>query len=283
MSAHFKFMQHIKFKYPKLGYGNNPTAVYRMVFDTGHFYVGSSKHVKTRFANWRTSIKNETFRSKIISDILRSVSCISFEIIEIIDSNNRFKTETQHILINKDNTMLLNRMLDAETNSNVKPLPTHLKRKKHVVTKFKSPHLRKTRKSYYKKVEGWIPLDKKVNQYTLNMEFIRTHNSIGAAARFMNVHPKTISEHLKAVYLRKGVCGFIFRYADNPTLLAKQSKKVKQRKFIKIGGSKPIIDMNTGVFYNSVKELSNLMDVKSKALYAMLSGATQNTTQYRYA
>lgn len=50
-----------------------------------------------------------------------------------------------------------------------------------------------------------------------------------------------------------------------------------------MGISKPIIDLNTGVFYESANELSQLTGWKTKEIRRKLSGERYNNTQYRYA
>jgi hypothetical protein len=45
---------------------------------------------------------------------------------------------------------------------------------------------------------------------------------------------------------------------------------------------KIIIDLNTGVFYYSAKELSDLIGIKRTTLTSRLSGQNKNITQYKY-
>jgi hypothetical protein len=46
--------------------------------------------------------------------------------------------------------------------------------------------------------------------------------------------------------------------------------------------SKPVIDLNTGVFYSNVRELAALLGVKNGLLYAKLSNRNKNNTPYIY-
>jgi len=46
---------------------------------------------------------------------------------------------------------------------------------------------------------------------------------------------------------------------------------------------KVVIDLNTGVFYESAKELSDLINIKKSTLTARLSGKNINNSQYKYA
>jgi hypothetical protein len=60
-------------------------------------------------------------------------------------------------------------------------------------------------------------------------------------------------------------------------LLEPQRQAVIQR------NSKVIIDLNTGVYYESAKELSNLLGVVHGTLVAWLNGKNPNKTSYKYA
>lgn len=53
--------------------------------------------------------------------------------------------------------------------------------------------------------------------------------------------------------------------------------------FEKLGTVKPIIDLNTGVFYESAKELADLLGWKPKEIRRRLNGERANYTSYRYA
>jgi len=56
----------------------------------------------------------------------------------------------------------------------------------------------------------------------------------------------------------------------------------KTKKTIADKQSKVVLDENTGVFYNSVKELSEITGIKQHILYDRLSGKLINNTQYKY-
>ncbi len=67
--------------------------------------------------------------------------------------------------------------------------------------------------------------------------------------------------------------------------LAKRGCKPYVNRYVRKGRStgKPIIDLNTGIFWTS-KELANLLETKSKYLRRMLAEERRpNTSQYRYA
>lgn len=52
---------------------------------------------------------------------------------------------------------------------------------------------------------------------------------------------------------------------------------------LKNGYSKPVIDLMTGVFYESASELSKIIGIKRTTLTAQLSGQNKNKTKFQYA
>jgi len=46
--------------------------------------------------------------------------------------------------------------------------------------------------------------------------------------------------------------------------------------------SKIVLDLNTGVFYNSAKEVSDLYNIKQSTFRCQLNGTNQNNTQFKY-
>ncbi len=182
----------IQFNRPKLRYGCNPSALYKMEFSTGHFYIGSSKHVKTRFSNWCTFIKRGIINNKFMADVLSRVAYVNFIIIEEVNELERLKKETEYIDKEKDNIFLLNRRLDAMTNKGLKELPERLRKIKRV-------YIKKGRTTQI------------LHQYSLQGEYIKSYNSIAEAALAMNVKPKRMQEHFRSSFYVSGLKGFIFK------------------------------------------------------------------------
>jgi hypothetical protein len=276
----FNFM--IQFEFVKFKYGYNPSGVYKMSFNTGHFYIGSSKHLKTRFCLWRTNLNRLDFSQKFILDILPLVTWVKFEVIEFVTPENILVAEGVYIKKFINDELLLNRRINPIDNTGVRDLPKHLK--KYILTKEKKrKYPLGFKKKYYKPVEGWIPMNKPVKQYSLGMAFIKEHLSIASAARSANVTVGTMKQHLKAIKLKgNGMRGYIFRYADNPTInISKKGKRIIE--FPELSNGKLVIDLNTGVFYYSVCDLSEITGLRKKWLYKRLCNEVPNTTQYRYA
>ncbi len=115
----------IEFEYPKMKYGVNPPAVYKMTFDTGHFYYGSSRRVKTRFVSWRTVLKTGQQNNKLMGSILPSVKKVKFEIIRLTpDKETGIDEETKLIKSNWGNPMLMNRCPDGKDHTGFKAVNT---------------------------------------------------------------------------------------------------------------------------------------------------------------
>lgn len=265
---------------PRLKYGHNPCAIYKFTFDTGHFYIGSSEHLKTRFTIWRTNLKRgANIKNKVIEDLLPEVNEVVFELIREVPVEQRLVLETEYINEFKDSPLLLNRQLNAVDNSDRLPLPSHIKRKPYP----KKPSKPKIVKGKFKPDEDYVwAFAKPVWQFSMDGVLIKKHNSIEAAARCMSVDASTIIKHFKATKSYRGVKGFIFRSENNFGDIVRR-KAIRHSSLIKVNGTKPIIDLNTGVFYNSSKELSELIGMPYKRLRARLTGETRNTTPYRYA
>ena len=198
VATHFIFMP-IQYEYPKMKHGYNPCAVYKMTFDTGHFYYGSSKQVKSRFLSWKTIIKNGKVSSKIINDVLPSVSNIKFEVVEITTEKDRLQRETYYLKLNASHQLNLNRKVNADPNSKeYKPLPAHLvkKNKKYIKKYKKTPP---------------PPARKPVFEFRTNGEYVGKHPSMISAGLFKGVCPDTISTYLRPENRDKSILGSVFR------------------------------------------------------------------------
>ncbi len=264
----------IQFNAPKLKYGNNPPAIYKLQFDTGHFYIGSSKHLKTRISTWKTSLNRKVVANRVIVDVLKMTTSVTLQIIEFVNEEDRLQKETCYIQQFKENKLLLNRSTDAVTNGKMRELPEHLKKPKKVYIP----------KPYKRPVNF-----KKVYQYTMNGDFVMTFTSIAFACRYIGVCDSTMEGHLKGKFILKGVKGFIFRttkMSKDEILKLIRVRKPYQKVLVKKKSPphyKIIIDLNTGIFYNS-HELSFILNTTPKYINRILSEEKKpNTTQYRYA
>jgi hypothetical protein len=103
------------FNIEKLPYGKQFCGVYEMRFDTGHFYFGSSKHLKSRIRSWVTGLSNGNFKNRKINSVLPSVSSVSIKVLQITDTKeDALLKEDALIKEHWGNDMLLNRCPTAK-------------------------------------------------------------------------------------------------------------------------------------------------------------------------
>jgi len=268
----------IKWTFPKLKMGFNPPAVYRIDFDNGFFYVGGSKHVKTRMSSWRTVIKSDRFYSKAIGYSIKGATSAIFYIIEITTLESLRDRETFHIREHFANEFCLNQSSDGHLTQGLKPIPDHLKRPK----KEKKPPKARVLKGRFRPPANHVwAFSKGVVQFDMDGNYIRSHKSISDAAKSIGVHPRTINKHLKSKTVR-GISDFIFKLCGDNSSRIVIKKTIKQKPIIEISG-RLVIDLNTGVFYYSAQEAAAQTNWKLKYFYKMLSGEKPNKTQFRYA
>lgn len=74
----------------------------------------------------------------------------------------------------------------------------------------------------------------------------------------------------------------ILMIGNKNTLGLKQSKQSKEKMSKNSTIKKIVLDINTGVFYNSVSELCSLYEIKANTLSMKLSGYKKNNTQFMY-
>ncbi len=161
----FAFMEFIKYEFKRK---QNPSGIYKVIFDDKHFYIGSSIKLKSRMSAWRARLFNTKFlKSKNISLILPSTSVVKFEIVEIINCNESLLREKETILIsdNWDNPLFLNRCPDSNSPKNMRPYIGYTRPIKKVKPK-----------------SDYIPLSKPValfnNDGNLIKVFHQKHNSV---------------------------------------------------------------------------------------------------------
>lgn len=180
----------LQFEYPSFKYGENPSAIYLMKFDTGHFYIGSSGRVKSRFHAWRSDLIKCVYKNRVIADVIKEVSVVTFEIIRLTNKQERLLVETEYIGKFKDDPMLLNRRLNAVHNSGAREIPAHL--------------VKPTKQSLLK------PNKRPITQFTSEGAFIASYKSIAEAARVNNLDVTKIQRVLSGV--RNSHRGLKYRY-----------------------------------------------------------------------
>ena len=271
----------VKWSFPKLKYGYNPPAIYRMDFDTGYFYIGSSKKVKTRFLGWRTLFKNDSFQSKMFADAVKSVKEVTVTIIEQPSVDKLKDRETYHIGLYFDNPLLVNRSPSGFTNAGLKPLPAHLVKPKKVKER-KPPKPKRPRKFKPPIPDHVYAYSKGVIQFDLNGNYIQSHKSMTDAAKSIGVKLRRIRTNVNVKKHNEGVNGFIFKVCGDNSPIELFTKK--EKKSIQTPSRwRAVKNILTGeVFPNSaiVAKMENMKSVTY--FWKQLNGEKPNPYPYRY-
>lgn len=264
--------------FPKLKNGFNPPAVYRIDFDNGFFYIGGSKHIKTRMSSWRTVIKSDRFYSKMLGESIKGAKSAVFRILEITTLGKLRDVETYYIRESFADTLCLNQSSSGHLTQGLKPIPEHLKRPK----KIKPSAPKKEKKVKVLPADHVWAYSKGVIQFDVFGNYIMSHINITKAAQHVGVHDSVIREHVKTKVVR-GVLGkYVFRIVGDNEPWHHSVKIVNPKPLLDLPG-KLVIDLNTGVFYYSAREASIASGIKEKQFYKMLSGEVPNNTFYMYA
>lgn len=230
----------------------NRMCVYKITFDCGMFYIGSSLNLARRATQYRYNFYNRNDINKKLKAALNSHNSAVMDIIEICTDEKSLRgMEDYHIKLNFDNPHILNRSKSAYSNRSKKTVeekyasgnymrgrkltdeqklhwsevkkgciiaPEHREKisisKKGV--KFTEEH--KSNLSAAKKGKPMSDANKKlrmgktniaVDQFDINGNFIKTHNSYSDAALELGVLAGHIGEVVNGKYKHKK--GFIFK------------------------------------------------------------------------
>jgi len=231
----------MEFIYPDIPLHTSGT--YKIVFDDKWFYVGSSRNLRSRFATWRTILREpKGLKNKNIKTILPSISIVRFEIVRQYASRRHIR-DAENRLLKKywDDEQLLNRCPDAYSPKNMrryfgqKPKPVH---------------------------RPLETLRQKVAQFDSEGELIAIHKSINDAARHIGVQARRIDEVFKGK--KKKVKGFVLkRVSTDGTFIENiiPPKKVRKKQELKPWRKFYQIDMNG----TTIAEFVNL-SVAAKAV-----------------
>jgi len=94
--------------------------VYRLVFDNGMFYIGSSKCLKTRLILWKSVFKTNDVSNKRLTQCVSQCKSVSFEVIEYAPESAIRSRENKYLADFVGDKRLLNRSFDAESNKGVR-------------------------------------------------------------------------------------------------------------------------------------------------------------------
>ena len=106
-------MESIQISIPDLITFNN-MGVYKITFDTGHFYFGSSANLIGRFATWKSTIRNgiSNGNSKLYP-IIKDVKSAKIEIVEFCDKEKLKEREDFYLKKYFPNDLILNKSKNA--------------------------------------------------------------------------------------------------------------------------------------------------------------------------
>lgn len=99
----------MKFNFPELPRGAKISAVYKMIFDGGYFYIGSALNLKQRMNGWKFKMSNGIFKNHKVGIAFKNTTTVTFEILEVVDDPvfRRYR-EDGYIKINFGNELCLN-------------------------------------------------------------------------------------------------------------------------------------------------------------------------------
>lgn len=188
-------MNKIKFGDEHLALKKGMRGVYKIVFNKKWFYIGGTIELRRRLGSWKSRLQNEDFRkNSSIKFILPVITEINFKVLEIVPDGVWVKeVEGKYLKKFFDNELCLNLTADAINGKGRKwPLG---------------------RPPKIEKVKGEVSQPKPIAQFDVDGKLIRKHKSIGAAARWLEIKPEGITDHLKGRG-RKTVKGYVFKLID---------------------------------------------------------------------
>lgn len=124
-----------EFVFPsELKRGETACAVYKMIFDDGSYYIGSSTNVKQRMWGWKFKLTNGIDKNYKVTAAFKATTKVVFEILEIIDDPILRKLrEDGYIKLNVGKALFLNIASNAYTNKGIAQNPN----KKRNISGFK--------------------------------------------------------------------------------------------------------------------------------------------------
>jgi hypothetical protein len=118
--------------------------VYRLVFDNGYFYIGSSKSLKTRLQLWKQAFKIGRIHNKMMRKCVSDCKSISFEVLEYTMVDDCKPVENKYLAGFIGEKYLLNRSFDSHSNKGCKwTEDERLKMSEATKGKSKSPNRKK--------------------------------------------------------------------------------------------------------------------------------------------
>lgn len=112
----------------------------------------------------------------------------------------------------------------------------------------------------------------------LNYILTKTNTKKGQSKPLSENHKKQISKIHKGKVYSEETRNKIKKARAKQIITDEHKRKISENS----GSARLVLDVNTGVFYNSVKELSSLYGIKHNSLICKLIGKIKNKTQFQY-
>lgn len=202
----------MKFDFQKTVFGTRVACVYKIQFDTGHFYIGCSSNFRARMLSWRCFFGGRIKGFPAIVNQMSISQSAEGYILEVVpdDVDPKF-IESKHLALCAGNELCLNSCFNS------KKEPAKTKRKpytrsapisfsKEVIAKRKAT-MRESILSGDWNSQKRVP----IIRYDLNGNFIEKHPSVTHAASIIGSDRTNICKVLSGK--RKSNKGFFFKYA----------------------------------------------------------------------
>lgn len=243
--------------------------IYKITSPSNRIYVGSTKNITRRFRDYR-NLKCQKQRKLYNSFIKHGVENHKFEVITECEEIDLLKLETQfgelYNVLDYKSGLNLQLPKDGDKLGGVsKEVINPGKFKKGIIPKNKGI----PRTEEQKKHHSMIMMGRKSKRKGI----VTNKPAWNRGIPLTDEVKKKLSESLKG------------RNAWNKGLKCREETKLKlsiANKNQEAVNKKIILDVNTGVFYMSIKEASILNNIKRTTLNAMLSGQNKNKTSLIY-
>jgi len=275
----FYFME-LKWTFPTLQYRLNPAAVYKLEFNNGYYYIGSSMHVKNRLKSWKTNLNRNFFQSKLIEHSVKGATAVVATILEICTVSNSKELkerETEYLLTCFKDPLFLNMSPSGLNNTGLsfKVLPEQLIKPKK--EKKKPPP--KPKKGKFNPAEDYVwAYSKGIIQFDLNGNYVKSYKSMMDAAKANGVKLKSIREAVKSKRYKTGVNGFAFKVCgDNSPIVLLKKRERKERVY------RAIKNTITGEVFPNLTIVAQKEGIKNTAYFwKQLNGQKPNPHPYCY-
>jgi group I intron endonuclease len=119
-----------EFIFPEFQKGVQVCGIYKMIFDDGSYYVGSSLNLRQRMWGWKFKLNNGVDKNYKVTAAFKNTFKVTFEIMEVVDDPifRKFR-EDGYIKINIGKPLCLNIASSAYNNLGIKMRPNRKENK----------------------------------------------------------------------------------------------------------------------------------------------------------